>query len=91
MKILFTVPGHPLIMYGLMKHENKMSVVNLKLKRVNNNGYNLPIKSKEKHIFHVGCRRFEANPIFSQHTSGNKHKVKQNLFSNIKLMTRIIK
>ena len=77
-------------MYGLLKHENKMSVVNLKLKRVNNIGYDVPIKSKEKLIFHVGCRRFEANPIYSQHTSGNKHKVNtllkiQNLMLTITL------
>lgn len=67
-------PGHPLIMYSLLKHENKMSIVNLKLKRVNHNGYPLPIKSKETLIYHIGARRFEVNAIFSQHTTGNKHK-----------------
>jgi pre-rRNA-processing protein TSR1 len=68
------VPGHPLIAYSLLKHENKMSVINLKLKRVNQDVYDLPIKSKEKLIFHVGCRRFEAGAIFSQHATGDKHK-----------------
>ncbi len=62
-------------MYGLLKHENKMSVLNLKLKRINQDIYDLPIKSKESLIFHVGARRFEANAIFSQHTTGDKHKV----------------
>lgn len=71
-------------MYGLLKHENKMSVMNLKLKRVNSSANELPIKSKENLIFHVGCRRFEANAIFSQHTNGDKHKVILNLFSSIK-------
>ena len=52
-----------------------MSVMNLKLKRVNTAVYDMPIKSKEKLIFHVGCRRFEASSLFSQHTSGSKHKV----------------
>ena len=61
-------------MYGLLKHENKMSVMNLKLKRVNTNSYSLPIQAKETLVFHVGCRRFEAGAIFSQHTNGDKHK-----------------
>lgn len=68
------VPGHPLIMYSLLKHENKMSVVSFKLKRINQDKYPLPIKSKESLIFHVGARRFEANAIYSQHTTGDKHK-----------------
>ncbi len=63
-----------MVMYGLLKHENKMSIMNLKLKRVNLDAYNLPIKSKEPLIYHVGARRFEAGAIFSQHTTGNKHK-----------------
>ena len=66
-------------MYGLLKHENKMSVMNLKLKRTNTSAYDLPIKSKENLIFHVGCRRFEANAIFSQHTNADKHKVNLNI------------
>ena len=70
-----SAPGHPLIAYGLLRHENKMSVVNLKLKRVSPSQYDLPIKSKEKLIYHVGCRRFEATSVFSQHTTGDRHKV----------------
>ena len=62
-------------MYGLLKHENKISVLNLKLKRVNQTDHDVPIKSKEKLVYHVGCRRFEAEAIISQHTSGDKHKV----------------
>lgn len=68
------MPGHPIVAYGLLKHENKMSLINLKLKRVNLNQYNLPIKSKESLVFHVGCRRFESEAIFSQHSNGDKHK-----------------
>ena len=68
------MPGHPLILYGLLKHENKMSVMNLKLKRINLDAYSLPIKSKDPLIYHVGSRRFEATGIFSQHTTGDKHK-----------------
>ncbi|CAF0812694.1 unnamed protein product [Brachionus calyciflorus] len=68
------LPGHPIVAYGLLKHENKMSLINFKLKRVNFNLYNLPIKSKERLIYHVGCRRFEAEAVFSQHSNGDKHK-----------------
>jgi pre-rRNA-processing protein TSR1 len=62
-------------MHGLLKYENKMSVMNLKLRRVNLDKYSLPIKSKDSLVFHVGCRRFEAGAIYSQHTSSDKHKV----------------
>ena len=67
-------PAHTVLMYGLLKYENKMSALNLKLKRVNNDKYALPIKSKETLVFHVGCRRFEAGAIYSAHTDGDKHK-----------------
>ena len=69
------MPTQPLMMCGLLKHENKMTIMNLKIKRVNLDAYNLPIKSKETLIFHVGARRFEAGAIYSQHTTGDKHKV----------------
>ncbi|KAJ3654814.1 hypothetical protein Zmor_013973 [Zophobas morio] len=62
----------PLILFGLLPHEYKMSVVNVVLKRTPN--YSIPIKSKERLIFQCGYRRFVTNPIFSQHTNGQKHK-----------------
>ena len=72
----FEIPANkPLVMFGLLKYENKMSVMNLVLKRVNQSAYDLPIKSKERLIFHVGARRFACGPIFSQHTTGDKQKV----------------
>lgn len=61
-----------IIMYGLLPHENKMSLQNVVLKRSPTS--TIPIKSKERLIFQCGFRRFYANPIFSQHTNGNKHK-----------------
>ena len=60
-------------MFGLLKHENKMSILNLILKRTPSN--NSTIMSKERLLFHIGARRFTACPIFSQHTNGDKHKV----------------
>lgn len=64
--------GHPLIMFGLLPHEQKMSVMHFAIKR--HYSSEEPIKSKERLIFQVGYRRFSACPIFSEHTVGNKHK-----------------
>jgi pre-rRNA-processing protein TSR1 len=65
-------PGRPIIAYGMLPHEQKMSVVNFVIKRHHSN--NEPIKSKERMIFHVGYRRFAASPVYSQHTNGTRHK-----------------
>ncbi|PZC70683.1 hypothetical protein B5X24_HaOG215085 [Helicoverpa armigera] len=62
----------PLSVFGLLPHEQKMSVMNVALKRTG--ASDEPIKSKERLIFQVGYRRFIVNPIFSQHTNGSKHK-----------------
>lgn len=62
-----------LIVYGMLPHENKMSVLNFVVKR-HSLGHQDAIASKERLIFHCGYRRFAACPIFSQHTNGGKHK-----------------
>lgn len=62
----------PLILYQLLAHEHKMSVQNIVLKKVPT--FPEPIQSKEELIFHLGCRRFAAKPIYSSHTAGDKHK-----------------
>ncbi|XP_017464415.1 PREDICTED: pre-rRNA-processing protein TSR1 homolog, partial [Rhagoletis zephyria] len=61
-----------LVIYGLLPHEHQMSVVNVVLKRLPDS--EAPIKSKETLIIQCGYRRFIVNPIFSQHTNGDKHK-----------------
>jgi pre-rRNA-processing protein TSR1 len=61
-----------LILYGLLDHENKMTVVNVVLKRSPDS--TIPIKTKERLLIQCGYRRFYVNPIFSQHTNGNKFK-----------------
>ncbi|XP_046483838.1 pre-rRNA-processing protein TSR1 homolog isoform X1 [Neodiprion pinetum] len=66
------VEEQPLIIFGLLPHEHKMSVLNVVLKRTADDVN--AIKSKEKLVFQCGFRRFTTSPIFSQHTSGNKHK-----------------
>ncbi|XP_070558804.1 pre-rRNA-processing protein TSR1 homolog [Ptychodera flava] len=62
----------PLVVFALLQYEQKMSVLHFALKKYHS--CREPIKSKEPLIFQVGCRRFSAGPIFSQHTVGNKHK-----------------
>lgn len=60
------------IVYGLLPHEHQLSVANAVLKRFP--GSEIPIKSKERLIIQCGYRRFIVNPVFSQHTNGDKHK-----------------
>lgn len=60
----------------MLPHEQKMSVINLVLKRFRNARDQQAIPSKERLIIHCGYRRYAAAPIFSQHTAANKHKVR---------------
>lgn len=74
-----------LIIYGLLPHENQMCVMNAVLKRAPDS--TIPIKSKERLIIQCGFRRFIVNPVYSQHTSSDRHKViKQFFFLNIEFV-----
>ncbi|KAK6635555.1 hypothetical protein RUM44_000807 [Polyplax serrata] len=65
----------PIVVIGMLEHEQKMSVINVVLKRCQNTPWaGIPIKSKDQLIFHCGYRRYKVRPIFSQHTNGSKHK-----------------
>ncbi|XP_037534173.1 pre-rRNA-processing protein TSR1 homolog [Nematolebias whitei] len=67
--------GKPLLLVSLLPHEQKMSVMHVLVRRHPSNTE--PIKSKEELVFHCGFRRFRAMPIFSQHTSADKHKMER--------------
>ncbi|KAK2912343.1 pre-rRNA-processing protein TSR1 homolog [Channa argus] len=67
--------GKPLVLVSLLPHEQKMSVMHLLVRR--HPSHTGPIKSKEELVFHCGFRRFRAAPIFSQHTSADKHKMER--------------
>uniref|UniRef100_A0A914WYA7 Pre-rRNA-processing protein TSR1 homolog n=1 Tax=Plectus sambesii TaxID=2011161 RepID=A0A914WYA7_9BILA len=67
----------PLVIFGLLPHEQRVSVLNIALRR--HPSCQATVKSKDKLIFHVGYRRFEAAPVFSQHTNGDKHKMERYL------------
>jgi hypothetical protein len=49
---------HPLVVFSLMEHENKMSVLNFKVKM--RPDQTEPIKSKEELVFYTGLRHFTA-------------------------------
>ena len=70
----------PLVLYELLKYEQKMSLVNVLLRK--HPACTEPIKSKERLIFHIGCRRFVTCPTFSAHTNGNKFKYERFLRSD---------
>ncbi|XP_067866919.1 pre-rRNA-processing protein TSR1 homolog isoform X1 [Heterodontus francisci] len=70
----------PLVLFTLLPHEQKMSVIHFLLRRHVSNTE--PIKSKEEMIFHCGCRRFRVPPLYSQHTAANKFKYERFLRSN---------
>lgn len=65
-------PSSPLVIFGLLPHEQKMSVVHFLIRR--HPTFKEPIKSKERVVFHCGYRRFTACPVFSQYTLADKHK-----------------
>ncbi|XP_075052781.1 pre-rRNA-processing protein TSR1 homolog [Mixophyes fleayi] len=79
--------GAPLVLYSLLPHEQKMSVVNMLVRR--HPGNNEPVQAKEEMIFHCGFRRFRASPLYSQHTSADKHKSERFLHSNTTVVVTV--
>jgi len=67
------IEGRVLTFCSLLPHEQRMSVLNFAVRRSPLSTPNA-VKSKERLIFHCGWRRFASCPVFSSHTSGNKHK-----------------
>ncbi|KAK6473293.1 pre-rRNA-processing protein TSR1-like protein [Huso huso] len=79
--------GRPLVLISLLPHEQRMSVVHMLVRR--HPGNTEPIKSKEELVFQCGFRRFRASPIFSQHTSGDKHKLERFLRPNTPIVVSV--
>ncbi|KAM5273163.1 pre-rRNA-processing protein TSR1 homolog [Ctenodactylus gundi] len=79
--------GAPLIAFSLLPHEQKMSVLNMVVRR--NSGNTEPVKAKEELIFHCGFRRFRASPLFSQHTAADKHKFQRFLTADTALVATV--
>ncbi|KAG2328380.1 hypothetical protein Bca52824_011108 [Brassica carinata] len=75
-KLSSIVSTKPIIGFGLLQHESKMSVLHFSLKKYD--GYEDPIKTKEELMFHVGFRQFVARPVFStDNFSSDKHKMER--------------
>uniref|UniRef100_A0A1I7T3P4 Pre-rRNA-processing protein TSR1 homolog n=2 Tax=Caenorhabditis tropicalis TaxID=1561998 RepID=A0A1I7T3P4_9PELO len=66
-----------LVLFQLLPHEQKMSVVNMVLKK--HPSCTIPISSDEnqKFIFYIGYRQFEANALFSSNSPGDKFKMER--------------
>ncbi|XP_060999071.1 pre-rRNA-processing protein TSR1 homolog isoform X2 [Dama dama] len=79
--------GTPLIAFSLLPHEQKMSVLNMVVSR--HPGNTEPVKAKEELIFHCGFRRFQASPLFSQHTAADKHKFQRFLTADTALVATV--
>ncbi|KAM3934074.1 pre-rRNA-processing protein TSR1 homolog [Leptodactylus fuscus] len=79
--------GAPLVLYSLLPHEHKMSVVNMLVRRHAGNAE--PVQAKEEIIFHCGFRRFRAAPLYSQHTSADKHKSERFLHSDAAVVVTV--
>ncbi|KAA1471843.1 ribosome biogenesis protein tsr1 [Dentipellis sp. KUC8613] len=73
----------PFVIFGLLQHEHKKSVLNFAVQR--NTEYEGSVRSKDPLILCVGPRRLKVNPVYSQHTRGggkganNVHKFERYL------------
>ncbi len=74
--------GEILVASGMLKHENKMSVVHFGVTRVDEEDpEDTPIKAKAPMQIHSGFVRFEGRPMYSEHNSNSdKHKMLRFLF-----------
>ncbi|KAJ2503832.1 ribosome biogenesis protein tsr1, partial [Coemansia sp. RSA 2052] len=61
-------PSRPFVAFGLMQHEHQMSVVHFTVMR--SEGYAEPVRSKDPLVAHFGFRRYNVQPLFSQHSLG---------------------
>ena len=74
----------PLIIWSLLKFENKISVCHYLIKKQKN--YKKDMIGLNEYIFDVGFRRFKCNPIFSDNSNGNKHLIKKIIINNDEFM-----
>ncbi|GAP83847.2 putative ribosome biogenesis protein BMS1 TSR1 [Rosellinia necatrix] len=67
-------PSQPITLFGLLRHENKKTVVNFDI--AHKDDYEHSIKAKEELIVQCGPRRFVINPLFSSggSTENDVHK-----------------
>lgn len=66
----------PFVIFGLLRHEHKKSVINFTITR--NTEYDAPVRSKDPMLITLGFRRYLCRPVYSQHgrsrRGNNVHK-----------------
>ncbi|OWZ24119.1 Pre-rRNA-processing protein TSR1 [Phytophthora megakarya] len=63
-KLQSRIQAGPLVMGALLKHENRLSVLNFSVQRASSFAGET-LKAKEELSFHCGFRRFSGKPVFS--------------------------
>ncbi|KAL3673780.1 hypothetical protein V7S43_001473 [Phytophthora oleae] len=63
-KVQARIQAGPLVMGALLKHENRLSVLNFSVQRASSFAGET-LKSKDELSFHCGFRRFSGKPVFS--------------------------
>ncbi|GAA5809732.1 hypothetical protein MFLAVUS_003145 [Mucor flavus] len=72
----------PFILFGLLQYEHKMSLLNLQVSR--DNAYEGTVRSKDPMVLHMGFRRYNVRPIYSQNTNkGTNHVHKFERFQKL--------
>lgn len=69
-------PQAPLLVTRLLRHEARMSLVNVVLRRHGSFG-EAPIKSKDPLLLWMGHRRFLVRPLLSTHSNGDKQRLER--------------
>lgn len=72
---------------GLLRHERKMTVMNLLVKRSPESRGT--IKSKDELIFYVGFRKFKARPLFTNHCISTKFKYERTFQHDVAMVATI--
>ncbi|KAJ1820962.1 ribosome biogenesis protein tsr1, partial [Coemansia sp. RSA 2599] len=66
-------PDRPFVVYGLLQYEHQMSVMHFTVMR--NDEYTAPVRSKDPLVVHMGFRRYNVQPLFSQHLRAGSNGV----------------
>jgi len=67
------IAGRPFVVFSLLQHEHKKSVVHFSIQR--NTEYEDSVRAKDPLILCVGPRRLRVRPVYSQYTQGGARGV----------------
>ncbi|PJF18371.1 hypothetical protein PSACC_01797 [Paramicrosporidium saccamoebae] len=76
--------GQNVSVFGLLKHEQRKTVVNFTLNRCKS--FEGTLSNKEELVAMIGFRKFFITPIFSEHTTTNLHKMLRQVGPEIQTM-----